>query len=253
MGPKVLTMNINILKMVLLWPKENSFELKDIFKRIPAYLIVYFSASTVISAFLRQIIFGIDDFGAVVEPIIGVSDFLCMVYMKLWLLKTMPLIKKLVFSINSFLEFCPIEVINKTEKVLQKYTIVFTFYMLGGNCINALVPLLDRSNCEKRRPNEILRQRDPCGAMARCFWPMDVSRAPWFPLVFLIQFYVCLVITMVVFGITMLVIGTLMHTIAQLQYCRKLLKEISFNYSEDIDAIVSEVNFCLKYHIKIIQ
>lgn len=70
---------------------------------------------------------------------------------------------------------------------------------------------------------------------------------------------------MVVFGITMLIIGTLMHSIGQMKYCKKLIKEwFDEGLFDGIDGRLEEikeksdewhvkVKMCIRYHIKIIE
>lgn len=118
---EMLKLNIKILKFVLIWHDDDS---TNLIKTISffSYLIIYFNGFAVIAAAIRQLAINFDDFGAFTEGIIGGCDFLVMVYMKCWLIKHFPTIKKLVLDINNFLEFSPKSVLENAEKDLQKYT-----------------------------------------------------------------------------------------------------------------------------------
>lgn len=126
--------------------------------------------------------------------------------------------------------------------------------MLAGNVINSLLPIFQKQTCQENRPNDFLRQRDPCGLIVRCLWPIDISHGYMLWVVYFLQLHACFYITMVVFGIEMVLIGTLMHTIAQLEHLRHLVLNIC--QSSDLmntEQLIDKVIHVIKYHNKIIE
>lgn len=117
----VLELNIKILNVVALWPKKK-LKLWYFLKIFFVYINVYICGVAMGAAPIRQLIFGIDDLGAVIEGGIGFADFVGMVYMKYWLLKNIVPAKKLVKDIYKFSKFCPMSVIMDADKKVKKYT-----------------------------------------------------------------------------------------------------------------------------------
>lgn len=83
---------------------------------------------------------------------------------------------------------------------------------------------------------------------------MDCSQFPLRQLIFFIDLHCCFIITWVGFAVTTLLIGILVHTIAQLQYCRKLVKDLcERNEENDETKMYEKARFCIRYHEEIIQ
>ena len=118
--------------------------------------------------------------------------------------------------------------------------------------MNCITPLTEKRDCHLRRKSKLYEERDPCGLMARCFYPFDVSTS-MFPMAYIIQVYTCAVITYYVVVLTMLLVGIMMHTLTQLQYCRKLIRDLFKRDSHDPTVLKHKVRRIIMYHIKIIQ
>lgn len=83
---------------------------------------------------------------------------------------------------------------------------------------------------------------------------MDCSKFPLLQIIFFIDLHCCFIVTWIGFGVTTLLIGTLIHTIAQLQYCRKLIKELCYENEESSEEVMYEKTcFCIRYHQEIIE
>lgn len=121
MRTSLLDLNIKILNAVALWPKKK-LTLGYFLKILFVYVDVYIGAVAIAAAVFRQLIFGIDDLGAVIEGGMDFADIIGMVYMKYWLLKNIAPAKKLVKDIYKFSKFCPMSVILDAEKKVKKYT-----------------------------------------------------------------------------------------------------------------------------------
>lgn len=119
-----------------------------------------------------------------------------------------------------------------------------------GNMTNSLIPLLDLENCRIRR-DPLISERDPCGATSRAYYPFKVSEFPLLQMVYLLQFYSAVIISMCILIITMLLVGIIMHICSQLRYCRKLMKELCL--VEDNNIIQHKLRTIVFYHIKIIE
>jgi hypothetical protein len=118
--------------------------------------------------------------------------------------------------------------------------------------MNCIVPLVDRSQCKLQRKSDLYRERDPCGLMARCFYPFDVS-GNLFPLAYSIQVYTCGIITYYVVVLSMTLVGLMMHVLTQLRYCRKLIRRLDKVIKEEPEDIEKSVRQIVLYHIKIIK
>lgn len=106
-------------------------------------------------------------------------------------------------------------------------------------------------NC--RRPNQLLYQRDPCGYPARCFFPIDVSGFPLYWIMYFLQAFSCLIISLSVLAVTMFIVGLLIHTVDQLRHCRSIIYEYRFDKQTSQLKPEETVKIIVKYHLAIIE
>lgn len=124
-------------------------------------------------------------------------------------------------------------------------------YWFFGNALNCLAPLSDRKHCSSLRKSQLYVERDPCGLMARCFYPFDVSKN-LFPVAYFIQMYTCFMISYYIIVLTMILIGVMMHILTQLKNCRKLIYNLRKEIPEK-EFLKEKVRRIIIYHIKIIK
>lgn len=110
-----------MLKYMGLW-HEKKLTIRNYFQIIFVYTNVYVCGYGVTALTIREMIYGVDDLGAIVEGGIGVLDTVGMIYMKYCFIRNLKLIQKMVVTVQDFQEFCPMYVIENAEKNVQKYT-----------------------------------------------------------------------------------------------------------------------------------
>ncbi|RZC42341.1 odorant receptor 67c-like, partial [Asbolus verrucosus] len=161
-------------------------------------------------------------------------------------------VNSLIEGLVEFEEFCPQSEIVATDEKVQYYSKAIIVYWFFGNVMNCVSPLLDKGECMQNRKSDLYRERDPCGLMARCFYPFDVSKT-LFPMAYFIQVYTCGMITYYIVVLTMTLVGIMMHTLTQLQYCRTLIRNLEKDIASGATDLARMVRRVIRYHIKIID
>ncbi|GLV41993.1 uncharacterized protein CBL_10152 [Carabus blaptoides fortunei] len=242
------------MRMLTLWPDESSNVLtkKFLVKHILVVCTVLPSASTLFTGMLKQMSH-LDDINILLDHIIGLGTLVAMVYMSECFIKNARRVRQLVEEITNFeQEFHAAQIVQDTEVRVQTYTKVILLYGIIGNLCYAVFPLLNIAGCEQdRNSSDIVRRRDPCGLIVRVWYLFDISEAPLFQLVYCLQVYTCIVISVVVLALTMSLVGLLMYAVAFIQDLRGYIIRCC---SEDKNNTEKEnsVTFCLKYHMAII-
>ncbi|KAJ3620079.1 hypothetical protein MTP99_004072 [Tenebrio molitor] len=162
------------------------------------------------------------------------------IYMEYCFLEKIRDVNVLIEQLGEFEKFCPKEEIVATDETVEYYSKAIIIYWFFGNVMNCIALLVERSQCKLQRKSDLYRERDPCGLMARCFYPFDVSRK-LFPLAYSIQVYTCGIITYYVVVLSMTLVGLMMHVLTQLRYCRKLIRRLDKVIKEEPEDIEKSV------------
>lgn len=73
--------------------------------------------------------------------------------------------------------------------------------------MNAILPLLDYQNCDKRQPSDYYRRRDPCGMPTRTWAPFEVEGRALYYFLLALHTNSCINVCYTVLSVTMTLVG----------------------------------------------
>ncbi|XP_071055835.1 odorant receptor 4-like [Onthophagus taurus] len=173
-----------------------------------------------------------------------------MVYMAICFTKNREKIKSLVDDIEVFEKFAGVDAI-KIDQETNFYSKLLIGYSIAGMLIYSIAPLFVIDYCEQHKPKSMEQYGVPCSMIVRFRLPFRFDSWPMHQVVFLYQFYVGSMTSILIVTITVLICGIMMHIENQLKHLHRFM--IDMVVKNNIEESRSRVRFAVQYHIEIIE
>ncbi|XP_015836240.1 odorant receptor 49b [Tribolium castaneum] len=238
-----LNFTVTILKLSFLWPSNDNYDQWRLVKDASLIVSLMPCALPILAHFVLQITGDVYNMVTITENLIALICIIGMIYMTICFVKNRKLVKTLVKNLPAFTKYSKTTDIILTDKKANLYTKIFVFYGVIGNVVYMIMPYLNIEKCQQRQNNDV-----PCGLVTRCWFPFKFDYSPVFEIVFVHQFYTCLMVSVIILDLTMLICGFLMHITNQLKHLRGFIKRFDCSSQK----IAEDVIYCVKFHTAII-
>lgn len=140
---------------------------------------------------------------------------------------------------------------NDTEERVVLYGKIFIIYGIVGNLCYASIPLYQKNDCEFWKA-KLHSTNMICGLITRTRLPFDIEQYHLTNVMFCLQLYTCMVITMVVLSITIFLCAILIHLVAEITNLKEMILNVCEENISDME-MRKRLNFCIDYHTTIIE